>query len=71
MPLKTTDLVVKSVNTVAIPSAKRRRSDSISNHQETCENSTLTLDQLRLQYGNMSVRMKVVLLIFNLKIILF
>lgn len=44
------------------PPAKRRRSESSANHQQlpiqTSELSTLTLDQLKVQYGNVSVRIK-------------
>ena len=42
------------------PPAKRRRSESSANNQQlpiqSSEVSTLTLDQLKVQYGNVSVR---------------
>jgi hypothetical protein len=41
------------------PPAKRRRSESSTNHQQlpvqSTELTTLTLDQLKVQYGNVSV----------------
>jgi hypothetical protein len=41
------------------PPAKRRRSDSSTHHQQiplqASEMTTLTLDQLKVQYGNVSV----------------
>lgn len=41
------------------PPAKRRRSESSTNHQQlpvqSSEVTTLTLDQLKVQYGNVSV----------------
>jgi hypothetical protein len=38
-----------------MPSAKRRRADSPVNHQQSSEKPTLTFEQLKLQYGNLSV----------------
>jgi hypothetical protein len=40
---------------ITAPSAKRRRENSPVNHQQSSELSKLTFDQLKLQYGNMSV----------------
>jgi hypothetical protein len=46
-------------NSMISPPAKRRRSDSSTNHQQlpiqSTEVTTLTLDQLKVQYGNVSV----------------
>ncbi len=46
-------------NTMTSPPAKRRRSESSNNHQQlpmqSSELTTLTLDQLKVQYGNVSV----------------
>ena len=51
---------INSANSMTSPPAKRRRSESSANHQQlpmqTSELSTLTLDQLKVQYGNVSVR---------------
>jgi hypothetical protein len=45
-------------NSMTSPPAKRRRSDSSTNHQQlpiqSTEVTTLTLDQLKVQYGNVS-----------------
>ncbi|CAF4278184.1 unnamed protein product, partial [Adineta steineri] len=54
MPLVTNDSVSKQVNTIASPVAKRRRSDSPTNQQQVSELSTLSLNQLKLQYGPIS-----------------
>jgi len=54
MPITTNDSIIKPVNTIATPSAKRRRTDSPTNHQQEYKTPTLTLDQLKLQYGNMN-----------------
>jgi hypothetical protein len=44
---------------MASPPSKRRRSESLTNHQQlpvqSTEVTTLTLDQLKVQYGNVSV----------------
>jgi len=46
-------------NSMISPPAKRRRSESSTNHSQlpgqTAEMTTLTLDQLKVQYGNVSV----------------
>ena len=46
-------------NAVITPPAKRRRSESSTNHSQlpiqSSEITTLTLDQLKVQYGNVSV----------------
>lgn len=46
-------------NSMISPPAKRRRSESSTNHQQlpvqSSELTTLTLDQLKVQYGNVSV----------------
>lgn len=46
-------------NSMTSPPAKRRRSESSTNHQQlplqSSELTTLTLDQLKVQYGNVSV----------------
>ena len=60
---------IHSTNGMTSPPAKRRRSESSTNHQQlpvqTSELSTLTLDQLKVQYGNVSVRiMKFSLILF-------
>ncbi|CAF1021772.1 unnamed protein product [Adineta steineri] len=54
MPLVTNDSISKQVNTIASPVAKRRRSDSPTNQQQVSELSTLSLNQLKLQYGPIS-----------------
>jgi hypothetical protein len=51
MPLTTNDSITTS-------SAKRRRADSPINHRQISEMPTITLDQLKLQYKNLSVRIK-------------
>lgn len=60
---------IHSTNGMTSPPAKRRRSESSTNHQQlpiqSTELSTLTLDQLKVQYGNVSVRiMKFSLILF-------
>jgi hypothetical protein len=59
------DSAVKQVPTVATPVAKRRRSDSPTNHQQLSEIPTLTYDQLKLQYGNLTVN-RLVFMLFRL-----
>ena len=44
-----------TVPATTTPSTKRRRDDSPVNHQQITEVPTLTLEQLKRQYGNMSV----------------
>jgi hypothetical protein len=58
----TTGTFLRTLNgnhSMASPPAKRRRSDSSTNHQQlpvqSTELTTLTLDQLKVQYGNVSV----------------
>ncbi len=50
---------INSNNSMTSPPAKRRRSDSSTHHQQiplqASEMTTLTLDQLKVQYGNVSV----------------
>jgi hypothetical protein len=64
MPITTNDSIIKPVNTIATPSAKRPRTDSPTNHQQAYKKPTLTLDQLKLQYGNMNVNKKIDVCIF-------
>lgn len=45
----------KPVNPTSPPIAKRRRSDSPSEHQQVTEVPTVTVEQLKAQYGHMSV----------------
>jgi hypothetical protein len=49
---------LNGANSMTSPPAKRRRSESSTNHQQlpiqSSEVTTLTLDQLRVQYGNVS-----------------
>ncbi|CAF0747226.1 unnamed protein product [Adineta ricciae] len=49
---------LNGTNTMTSPPAKRRRSESSTNHQQlsvqSSELTTLTLDQLKVQYGNVS-----------------
>jgi hypothetical protein len=50
---------INGSNSMTSPPAKRRRSESSTNHQQlpiqSSELTTLTLDQLKVQYGNVSV----------------
>jgi hypothetical protein len=43
------------VITMTTPSVKRRRADSPVNQPQTIEKPTLTINELKRQYGNMSV----------------
>ncbi|CAF0946997.1 unnamed protein product [Rotaria sordida] len=54
MPLATNDLLVKQNDRITTPPIKRRRSDSPTNNDNIYQKSTLTLDQLKLQYRNMT-----------------
>ncbi|CAF4863107.1 unnamed protein product, partial [Rotaria sp. Silwood2] len=54
IPLSTNELIVKETNRIENPSIKRRRSNSPTYNQQISEKSTLTLDQLKLQYRNMT-----------------
>lgn len=63
--------LLKTINgttSMASPPAKRRRSES-SNHQQLpvpqSEIGALTLDQLKVQYGNVSVSILIISSIFN------
>lgn len=58
MPLTNNNIDLQQSNSVTIKSNKRRRSDSPINNQQSNEKSILTLDQLRLKYGNLSVKLK-------------
>jgi hypothetical protein len=60
------DSAVKQVPTITTPVAKRRRSDSPTNHQQLSEIPTLSYDQLKLQYGNMTVNRLVFILFLDL-----
>jgi hypothetical protein len=55
---------LNSANSMTSPPAKRRRSESSTNHQQlpiqSSELTTLTLDQLRVQYGNVSVSIRMI-----------
>ena len=49
---------MSGTNPMTSPPAKRRRSESSTNQQlsvQSSELTTLTLDQLKVQYGNVSV----------------
>ncbi|CAF3925315.1 unnamed protein product [Rotaria magnacalcarata] len=58
LPTGTLFKTLNGNNSMTSPPAKRRRSDSSTNHQpitvQSSEMTTLTLDQLKVQYGNVS-----------------
>ncbi len=57
-PIALTNIPIVTVatnNSIATPAIKRRRSNSPVNQQPKVEKPTLTLNELKLQYGNMSV----------------
>ncbi|CAF1043905.1 unnamed protein product [Rotaria magnacalcarata] len=54
VPVIKMPLVTEKPNSITIVPSKRRRSDSPTHYQQTIGKSTLTLDQLKLQYKNMS-----------------
>ncbi|CAM4961727.1 unnamed protein product [Rotaria socialis] len=54
VPVIKMPLVTEQPNSITIVPSKRRRSDSPTHYQQTTGKSTLTLDQLKLQYKNMS-----------------
>ena len=67
----TTGTFIKTINSntsMTSPPTKRRRSESSSNHQQiplqSSEMTTLTLDQLKVQYGNVSVCIEIMLILF-------
>ncbi|CAF4027074.1 unnamed protein product [Rotaria sp. Silwood1] len=54
MPLSTNESIIKDQNQIIIPPLKRRRSNSPITNEQISEQPKLTIDQLKLQYGNMT-----------------
>lgn len=54
MPLTPNNSLNTEINTIKSPSIKRRRTESPTNDKQLSTTSILTLEQLKLQYSNMS-----------------